>query len=351
MSTIRIQSADQTWTADHADGARVFRIGRDESSDIVATGPTVSRNHAEIRALGEGWEVVDLGSSVGTWVNGQRVERADLRGTMAVGFGDQGRAFSVTVTITPAAAPPAPTPPAAPAAPVFPPPASGQYPPPPSGQTPLLETTMITGLPAFGAPGGPGLLIRRRVGTDLRFPGGIPVRIGRDPALEVHADDAAVSRLHAVVEPRPDGWWWVDRSTSGTFVDGERVTQLKIEEPVEISLGHPTAGYELEVVPVVAAGQATASIARRRRRRTTKIVAIAAAVVLVVGALGTAGVIGLNAVLGDDDDNGSTPPRRTTASATTSSTAPRRPPCCCRPTTTPTSCCGRARAASSATTA
>ncbi|WP_170286153.1 FHA domain-containing protein [Nocardioides rubriscoriae] len=305
MTSIRIQSADRTWTAETGEGARVFRIGREESADIVGTDPAVSRRHAEIRALGDGpgdgWEVVDVGSSLGTWVNGRRVDRATLQGTTALGFGDQGRSFQLTVTVSapvaPAvpAAPPAPPPPtyAAPTGPPLPPTQelarAPQFQPSPP-RPDLLEQTVVTR--GLGGPSGPGLLVRRRVGGDLRFPGGIPVRIGRDPSLEVHADDQAVSRLHAVVEPRPDGWWWVDRSTSGTFVEGEQVTSFKIDEPVEISLGHPTAGYEIEVVPVVAAELATAGIQRRKRRRA--LLLGAAAVVLLLAASGlTWGVVSL----------------------------------------------------------
>ncbi|MDE0778170.1 MAG: FHA domain-containing protein, partial [Nocardioides sp.] len=81
MSSIRIQSATRTWSAETA---RVFRIGRDPGCDIVTDDASVSRAHAELRALGEGWEVVDLGSSLGTWVNGQRIQRADLTGTTVV---------------------------------------------------------------------------------------------------------------------------------------------------------------------------------------------------------------------------------------------------------------------------
>ncbi|MFB9315465.1 FHA domain-containing protein [Nocardioides plantarum] len=320
MTSIRIQSADRAWSADTTEGARVFRIGRDESADIVSTDPSVSRRHAEIRALGEGWEVVDVGSTLGTWVDGQRVDRASLQGTTTIGLGDQGRSFQVTVTVT-APAPPAPAPPAPPPsygapAPVFgqpfsptpptqpiptaPPfqPAGPAYTPAYGPADPLLEQTVVTGgLGGFPGFGGPGLLVRRRVGGDLRFPGGVPVRIGRDPGLEVHADDQAVSRLHAVVEPRPDGWWWIDRSTAGSFVDGEQVTSFRIDEPVEISLGHPTAGYEIEVVPVIAAREAAAGIQRRKRRRG--LVLAASVVALVLAATGiTWGVVSL--VGGDD---------------------------------------------------
>ncbi|WP_170219356.1 FHA domain-containing protein [Nocardioides litoris] len=320
MSTIRIQSVDRTWTAASSDG-RTFRIGRDESSDIPALDPTVSRRHAEVRPLGDGWEVVDLGSSLGTWVDGRRVDRATLSGSVTLGFGDQGRSFTLRVTVgtgtasNPPAAPAAYGPPGT--APVQKPPAPAPAPqssygaPPafqpayapmgpggPGGPVPDRDQTIVTGAGGLLGPGGPGLLVRRRSGgTDLRFPGGVPVRVGRDASLEVHADDQAVSRLHAVIEPRPDGWWWVDRSTSGTFVDGERRQAFKIEEPTEISLGHPTAGFDLEVVPVVAAGQAAAGLQKRRRRRT--LLLVGAAVLALVATTGV--VLGVVAVVRDDD--------------------------------------------------
>ncbi|MDP2774907.1 MAG: FHA domain-containing protein, partial [Nocardioides sp.] len=97
MSTITIQSPHQTWTSDRP---RTFRIGREADNDIVGVDPSVSRYHAEIRALGDGWEIVDIGSSAGTWVGGQRVQRAELRGTTAVSFGAQGGGMSVMVTVT-----------------------------------------------------------------------------------------------------------------------------------------------------------------------------------------------------------------------------------------------------------
>ncbi|WP_141005117.1 S1C family serine protease [Nocardioides humi] len=67
-------------------------------------------------------------------------------------------------------------------------------------------------------------------------------------------------------------------------------------------LGHPTAGAEVEVVPIVAAGAAQKSIAKRKRRRTAALVGgIVAALVLVGG-----GVTAAALLLGDDDDPGRT---------------------------------------------
>src|SRR5207302_1847947 len=51
------------------------RIGRAQDNDVVVLNPHVSRHHAEVRDDGSTWEVVDLGSTQGTWVGGTRVAR------------------------------------------------------------------------------------------------------------------------------------------------------------------------------------------------------------------------------------------------------------------------------------
>jgi pSer/pThr/pTyr-binding forkhead associated (FHA) protein len=50
-------------------------LGRDEDVAIRVDEPLVSRRHARILRRGEGWVVVDLGSTNFTRVNGQRVRR------------------------------------------------------------------------------------------------------------------------------------------------------------------------------------------------------------------------------------------------------------------------------------
>ncbi len=59
-------------------GGRVS-AGRHPDSDLFLDDVTVSRRHAEILHHGGGYELVDLGSLNGTYVNRRRVERAVLR--------------------------------------------------------------------------------------------------------------------------------------------------------------------------------------------------------------------------------------------------------------------------------
>ena len=57
----------------------VTHIGRHPDSDIFLDDITVSRRHAEIRRGSDGFSLHDVGSLNGTYVNRERVERADLR--------------------------------------------------------------------------------------------------------------------------------------------------------------------------------------------------------------------------------------------------------------------------------
>ncbi|HET6211327.1 MAG TPA: FHA domain-containing protein [Micromonosporaceae bacterium] len=69
--------AGRTLAGEH-DADQGIRIGRTPDNHIVVDDLLVSRHHAEIRRAGDGYQVVDLGSRNGTYVNGQQVPRAAL---------------------------------------------------------------------------------------------------------------------------------------------------------------------------------------------------------------------------------------------------------------------------------
>jgi pSer/pThr/pTyr-binding forkhead associated (FHA) protein len=72
-SLIVIQGPDRGRRIDLA-GERLL-VGRDQQCDVRLHDTEVSRRHAEFRLADESAEIVDLGSSNGTYLNGQRITR------------------------------------------------------------------------------------------------------------------------------------------------------------------------------------------------------------------------------------------------------------------------------------
>src|SRR3954447_19846040 len=106
-----------------------FTIGREASADLVLNDGKASRRHAALKPLPDGRATLyDLGSSNGTYVNGQRIQSTVLNGDEKIQIGD-----TVLEPGVPAAAPAGggggrapggPPPPPRSAAPRAPPPAA-----------------------------------------------------------------------------------------------------------------------------------------------------------------------------------------------------------------------------------
>jgi len=81
-------SVDRRPTAVLPAPGRRLRIGRTAGNDLVLSDLTVSRHHAELRKLASGhYEIADLGSHNGTFVNGRRITSATLTERDIVGIG------------------------------------------------------------------------------------------------------------------------------------------------------------------------------------------------------------------------------------------------------------------------
>ena len=65
----------------------VIKIGRSSTSDITVTHPAVSARHAELRKENDTYNLVDLSSSNGTFVNGERISSKELTEEDLVNFG------------------------------------------------------------------------------------------------------------------------------------------------------------------------------------------------------------------------------------------------------------------------
>jgi hypothetical protein len=66
----------------------VVVLGRLPECDITLVDPNVSRRHAEIQPRGDGFVLVDLGSTNGSRVNGVRITERELRDGDEVSFGN-----------------------------------------------------------------------------------------------------------------------------------------------------------------------------------------------------------------------------------------------------------------------
>jgi len=72
------------------------RIGRDLDSDVIPEGPRcslVSKKHAQIVSYEDNYELVDLDSRNGTFVNSEAIQKATLKDSDRIQFGSEGPEF------------------------------------------------------------------------------------------------------------------------------------------------------------------------------------------------------------------------------------------------------------------
>ena len=180
-------------------------IGRDPTSDCVVDFSAVSRHHAKIRRVGEGYTIEDLGSSNGTFLNEKRLSQpARLKAGDVIGLGKV-----VTLSFESQGAisqPPAAEPPSSP------------------GPTshPQLSVAIAGHQPHL---------------HDLSLQS---VSVGRDQTNDIAIDSEIVSRQHAHLERANGGYLLVVNPAAANpiYVDGVRVTQpQRLEHENKLRIG------------------------------------------------------------------------------------------------------------------
>ncbi|MEV8336049.1 FHA domain-containing protein [Streptomyces niveus] len=249
----------RTWTLDQS---RSYSLGRDPQGDLVIDDARVSWRHATISWGGRGWAIEDHGSTNGTYVQGQRIQRMEIGPGSAVRLGNATdgprlnlsgaaagvhKAQGVPPQQAQAPAQHAPAQPQPQGAPGWSPqqqPPQQQGWPPPQQQPPQHQQPQHGYVPQqHGGPGGPGaggpvghggpgiggaagappVYGDRSPTTFHQLAVGRVMRIGRALENELVVSDLQVSRLHAEFTSTPDGRYQIRDlgSHNGTYVNGQ----------------------------------------------------------------------------------------------------------------------------------
>jgi len=257
---VRAQGADRSLEA-----GRSYSIGRNPESDIVVNEARVSWRHAVLRPEGATWLLEDVGSTNGTFLGSERVQRVEITKdcVLRLGHPDDGQRLWCSIAAPPRdatavaspvrdaepptnfiAPPPSEAPPSRPVAEPSPPAAAQPY---QAYQPPAQPQPPVQPFPP-AQPGGSSIF--RQPSAIMQLPQRV-LRIGRANDNEVVVSDLSVSRYHA--ELRRDsrgGYEIVDLSShNGTYVNGQRIaTSARVTESEIISVGPATfhmVGQEL----------------------------------------------------------------------------------------------------------
>ncbi|MFF0752755.1 FHA domain-containing protein [Streptomyces sp. NPDC004267] len=234
--------------------SRVYRIGRDPTSDFVLADARASWHHAVLRAVDDHWTLEDAGSTNGTFADDHRVGLSMVGPGTVIRFGHPTEG---PMAVLLAAAPPEPVrqdPSPAPAEPGQQEPVRQEPAPPDPVQEQHPHPGPVPPSPPHPAPASPGppppprpsavsypaLTGTFRQPTSVRPLPVHTVRIGRAADSDLVVDDLTVSRRHAELRAAPDGTYWIHDlgSHNGTFLNGHPVTEARVTAEDVIGIGH-----------------------------------------------------------------------------------------------------------------
>lgn len=199
-----------------------IRIGRATTNDVVVQDSRVSRNHALIECGAAGCTVVDVGSPNGTWINGVRVERRLLRSGDTLVIGGATARFEAGAPET-------------------------------DEQMTRLNSVadMDTALSQVSlqmevAETNTARLAVRSAGRTWEVALDRETQtIGRLPDNDIVINRQSISRHHARVERRGDGFMIQDlNSGNGTWVGGVRIDRHRLADGDAIRIGNAQLVYK-----------------------------------------------------------------------------------------------------------
>jgi ABC-type multidrug transport system ATPase subunit/predicted component of type VI protein secretion system len=218
---VRAQGSDRTLPAGPS-----YTIGRDPKSDIVVNEDRVSWQHAVLKLDRGSWVLEDTGSTNGTFVGTQKVQKITLDGETTVRLGH----------------------------PVDGPELSCSTGAPPRPHT-VIAAKPVMAAAAAAAPAAPVMAAgtstasHREPSVIRRLPTKV-LRIGRAPDNDIVVSDLSVSRYHAELRRTANAYQIVDLdSHNGTFVNGQQVGSAPLTEGDIVGIGPSTfrlSGTELQ---------------------------------------------------------------------------------------------------------
>ncbi|RME27414.1 MAG: FHA domain-containing protein [Deltaproteobacteria bacterium] len=224
------------------DSGRVV-AGRGRAAGLRMLDPTVSPSHFAVEATGEGFLIEDLGSRLGTRLNGAVLEP---HRPIPLRPGDRIRAGVFSVYFT-------------------------------DDRNGLADLETGSGSPGE-ADKTPRLVgVGRFRGTELVLGAGRRFLVGRGPDCHLQIDDMAVSRTHAELELSRRSAWLKDLgSSNGTWLNGRRLEagkRKRIRNGDVVSFGRCEMRFELPSL----AGAPTRPLARKADLVAGGLLAMAAA--------------------------------------------------------------------------
>ncbi|HYG76381.1 MAG TPA: FHA domain-containing protein [Planctomycetota bacterium] len=254
----------------------VTTIGRASANTVQVTDEKASRNHFRIEKDGDKYKLVDLGSTNGTRLNGQKVQ-----GTVYLRNGDTIQ-LGKTIFVYDGPGEAAVT----------------------GGDTVALDPVVLDAPKPAKPADGPRYVLRvlegAKAGTTFEL-GHKPLTLGRHASNTIQIIDDAASNYHAEVNREPIGYVLTDLgSTNGTRIKAKNKTEFEkvVKSPLaagmQIKVGKTLLEYvnvgapEDELFGTVALDPARADAAPAETRRGAPVALLAVLALIVAGGAGVA---------------------------------------------------------------